>query len=132
GALVYDDYAHNPAKIRAFISALREKYPDKRIILLFQPHLASRTKSLFAEFTASFDNVEEILIAPIFLARETPDPEINSEKLADALRMRGKTAWAFASLEELAENVRGKFRAGDIVATVGAGDIYTIIPRIID
>lgn len=86
GALVYDDYAHNPQKVKAALQGARELYPDKKIIVVFQPHLFSRTKLLLNEFAESFGEADEVILAPIFPAREAFDPTISSEMLAEAIK----------------------------------------------
>ena len=85
GALVYDDYAHNPQKVAAALQGAREMFPDKRIVVVFQPHLFSRTKLLLNEFSAAFGDADEILLTPIFPAREAFDPTISSEILAERI-----------------------------------------------
>lgn len=122
GALVYDDYGHHPSEIETTLASVREQFPSKRIIIVFHPHLYSRTKLLLDEFTKAFDAADEILIAPIFAAREAPDPSISSEILAERISARGKRASAIA-LPEVSERIRHA-EAGDIFITMGAGDIY--------
>ena len=85
GALVYDDYAHNPQKVAAALQGAREMFPDKRIVVVFQPHLFSRTKLLLNEFAGAFSDADEIILTPIFPAREAFDPTISSEILAERI-----------------------------------------------
>jgi UDP-N-acetylmuramate--alanine ligase len=84
GALVYDDYAHNPQKVEAVILGAREMYPRKKIKIVFQPHLFSRTKSLLQEFAKALSLADEVILLPIYPAREAFDPTISSEMVADA------------------------------------------------
>ena len=86
GALVYDDYAHNPQKVKAALQGAREMFPDKRIVVVFQPHLFSRTKLLLNEFATAFNDADEVILTPIFPAREPFDPSISSEILAERIR----------------------------------------------
>ena len=86
GALVYDDYAHNPQKVAAAIAGAREMYPEQKIIAVFQPHLFSRTKLLLNEFSKSFVSADEVLLLPIYPAREAFDPTITSEMLAGKIK----------------------------------------------
>jgi UDP-N-acetylmuramate--alanine ligase len=86
GALVYDDYAHNPQKVRAALQGARELYPDKKITVVFQPHLFSRTKLLLNEFAGAFTDADEVILAPIFPARELFDASISSEILAEKIK----------------------------------------------
>lgn len=122
GARVYDDYGHHPTEIKATLTSVREQFPHEKIIVAFHPHLYSRTKILLEEFSSSFDSADEVLIAPIFAAREVPDPEISSGILAARIRARGKQAEA-VSLEEIPGRIRAA-RSGSIFITMGAGDIY--------
>lgn len=122
GALVYDDYGHHPTEVEATLWSVREQFPESQIIVAFHPHLFSRTKLLFEEFVSAFDAADQILIAPIFAAREAPDPTISSDLLAERIRARGKMASA-VTLSEVAEHIRSAGE-GDIFITMGAGDIY--------
>jgi UDP-N-acetylmuramate--alanine ligase len=90
GALLYDDYAHNPQKVRAALQGARELFPDKRIVVVFQPHLFSRTKLLLSEFATAFNDADEIILAPIFPAREVFDSTISSEILAEEIKKHNR------------------------------------------
>lgn len=128
GAEVYDDYAHHPTAIKKTIHAARERTTGK-LIVAFHPHTYSRTRDLFDEFTTAFEGVDKVLIAPIFAAREPDDGVTTSEKLAEHIRATGVDAIAgtFEEIEEVLGNEAGE---GDVVITMGAGDIYTIADRI--
>lgn len=131
GALLYDDYGHHPREIATTLKSVREQFSDKRIVVAFHPHLYSRTKALLTDFTQAFADADEILIAPIFAAREELDPEISSEILAQKICAQGKDAKAFDSLEAVGEYLAKNTRAGDLIITMGAGDIYTIGQRLL-
>ncbi|MFA6274455.1 MAG: cyanophycin synthetase, partial [Candidatus Paceibacterota bacterium] len=105
GTIIYDDYAHHPTEIRASLEALREIYPinNFKITIVFQPHLYSRTKALFADFAKAFKGADQIILLPIYFAREDLDPSISSGKLAEAIYQNGEKAIAFTDFE-LAEN----------------------------
>jgi UDP-N-acetylmuramate--alanine ligase len=124
GAVVYDDYAHHPAEIATTLKSVREQYPDERIIVIFHPHLYSRTKAFMHEFATAFEDADEVLVAPIFAARETPDPTVTSEVLAENIKKSGKEARALPSLEAATEYLKNGPKEGDLVVTMGAGDIY--------
>ncbi len=129
GALVYDDYAHNPQKVKALLSGLRELFPNERIIAVFQPHLFSRTKTLFQDFVTAFGDADEVIFAPIFPAREAFDSSISSDLLAEAVGKIRKGKGGVKSLGSFAEivfHIKNNSRKGDIVVTVGAGDVYKI------
>ena len=133
GSIVYDDYAHHPTEIKASLQALRELYPkgDKKITVIFQPHLYSRTKALFADFANSFHQADEVLLLPIYFAREDPDPSISSKKLADAITLAGDKAQAVEGFE-LAEEFVKKLNLGknDIFVTMGAGEAYKVAEEV--
>jgi UDP-N-acetylmuramate--alanine ligase len=136
GTIIYDDYAHHPTEIKASIEALRELYPEhgegqKKITILFQPHLYSRTKALFDDFAKSFKGVDKVLILPIYFAREDKDESISSEKLANAITKTGENAEAFSSFE-LAENyVKGlNLGSKDVFVTMGAGEAYKVVDKV--
>jgi UDP-N-acetylmuramate--alanine ligase len=133
GTIIYDDYAHHPTEIRASLQALRELYPvgKKKITVLFQPHLYSRTKALFGDFAKSFQEADRVLLLPIYFAREAKDESISSEKLAQAITLAGKNAQAFSSFE-LAENFVKSLNLDpeDIFVTMGAGEAYKVADRV--
>jgi len=144
GALVFDDYAHNPAKICATLKAFRSAYPNKRIVCIFQPHTYSRTKSLFEQFVNSFDDADTIIITNIYASlREKKDPTVSSEILADAIRLsprrspfghlRGVRNVVFLPyLTDVVEYIdKKKYGEDTIVITMGAGDIYKISSKLI-
>ncbi len=131
GTIVYDDYAHHPTEIRASLQALRELYPSKKITVLFQPHLYSRTKALFEEFTTSFKGADRIMLLPVYFAREEKDESVSSEKLTEAMVKTGGKAEAFADFES-AEAAVGALPLGsdDIFVTMGAGEAYKVAEKV--
>lgn len=131
GALVFDDYAHHPTAIRETLKAARERFPGKKITVAFHPHLYSRTKSLFQEFTESFSEADEAIIAPIYAAREEPDSSVSNALLAAQTKTRHGTAMAIESFIEIGEALKRESGAGDIIITMGAGDIYKVAEAIV-
>jgi UDP-N-acetylmuramate--alanine ligase len=133
GVIIYDDYAHHPTEIQASLQALRELYPkgEKKITVLFQPHLYSRTKALFADFTKSFHMADQTLLLPIYFAREDKDESISSEKLAEEINLAGDNVQAFASFE-LAEDYIKTLNPGekDVFVTMGAGEAYKVADKV--
>lgn len=123
GALVYDDYAHHPTEIRATLAALRGQYPKKRIIVAFQPHLYSRTKLLLKDFAKSFSNANVILLADIYAAREIDGGTVHSRDLAARI---GKKCLYLGSSSAIAAHLKENLKGGDVLITMGAGDIYKI------
>ena len=123
GTIVYDDYAHHPTEVRASLQALRELYPDKKISVLFQPHLYSRTKALFQEFTEAFGGADHVYFLPIYFAREAPDPTVSSELLAEHIQ----GAKAFAGFPEATDFFRNVgLGENDVFVTMGAGEAYKV------
>ncbi len=141
GTIVYDDYAHHPTEVRASIEALRELYPNsaeatlgkpsKKITIVFQPHLYSRTKALFADFAKCFHGADKIILLPIYFAREDPDESISSGKLAEAICKEGDKAIAFTDFELAEEYLKGQtFGKDDIFVTMGAGEAYKVADKV--
>lgn len=128
GADVYDDYAHHPTAVRATLKALRAKVKGK-IFVAFHPHLYSRTRDLLDEFATAFADADEVLVAPIYAARETDDGSISSEILAERIRATGVEATALDvdAIEERLRDVGG----GDTIITMGAGDIYKVADALV-
>ncbi len=130
GVIVYDDYAHHPTEVRASLQGLREIYPkgEKKITILFQPHLYSRTKALFDEFVTCFDEADTVLLLPIYFAREAPDPEVSSEKLSAAIHAhRAGDIQAFLNFDEAEKYIESmKLGEQDVLVTMGAGEAYKI------
>jgi UDP-N-acetylmuramate--alanine ligase len=128
GALVYDDYAHNPQKVRAAIAGAREFFPDKKIVVVFQSHLYSRTKTLLKEFSQSFTDADEIVLAPIYASREAFDPSITSEVLADEIRKNkgSDLVSSFKDFNEIEKHLGMTLKKNEILMVIGAGDIRKV------
>ena len=121
GACVYDDYAHHPSEIAATLAAARAM-EARRIILVFQPHTYSRTKLLFDDFAEKLSGADVLILAEIYAAREQNTLGISSKDLADSI----SGALFIPSFEEIAEYLKQNARPGDLILTVGAGDIYRV------
>ena len=120
-----DDYAHHPQELKAFIESLRMLYPEKKICAVFQPHLYSRTRDFADEFAESLSLLDELILLPIYPAREEPIEGVSSQLLLDKVHIDEKRV---LTKEELIEYVgRRKF---EVLATIGAGDIELLIPKI--
>lgn len=126
GALVYDDYAHHPTEIKATLRAARALFPANKIVVAFQPHLYSRTKTLLNDFASAFIDADKILLAPIYAAREKDDGTMSSRILADEMVKYSEDVQIFNSFDELENYAKETLREGDIFMTMGAGDIYKI------
>lgn len=135
GALVYDDYAHHPTEIQATLQGFRAKFPEGKIRVVFQPHLYSRTKLLLNDFAKSFGDANEVIVAPIYAAREANDPTISAEILAqriiDEQETPGFRAWAMLDFETIEKYLRETQTPNDVIITMGAGDIFKVGERLI-
>ena len=120
GAEVYDDYAHHPGELQALFDAVK-KLGYRRVICAFQPHTYSRTKALFDDFAAVLREPDLTVLAEIYAARETDDLGVSSRDLA---RVVPGSCYC-ATLPEVTERLRALAQPGDLILTVGAGDIYT-------
>jgi UDP-N-acetylmuramate--alanine ligase len=129
GADIYDDYAHHPTAIRATLAALRTKTKGK-VFIAFHPHLYSRTRDLLEEFATSFQDVDDVVIAPIYAAREENDGTISNELLAEKIRTHGVKATALDSFDAI-EKFLSAATEGDVVMTMGAGDIYKVADALV-
>lgn len=125
GVTVIDDYAHHPTEIKATLSTAKS-YPHKRIVCVFQPHTYSRTITLLDEFAESFYDADEIILADIYAAREQNTGAISSDTLGDLLRKKNLKCSNIHSFEEITAYLYDNTRDGDLVLTVGAGDIVKV------
>ncbi|MEX0672629.1 MAG: UDP-N-acetylmuramate--L-alanine ligase [Candidatus Paceibacterota bacterium] len=128
GALFYDDYAHHPSEIKTTLAAFREQYPDRNLRIIFQPHLYSRTSQLLDAFAESFEQADEVIVAPIYAAREDPAEGVDNHALTEAIVKHGTPAnvRALDSFEAIAEYISDSLEPSDLVVTFGAGDISAI------
>jgi UDP-N-acetylmuramate--alanine ligase len=125
GLRVYDDYSHHPAEIAAAVAALRDQAQDGRLLVLFQPHLFSRTRHLAHELAAALAAADAVCVTDVYPAREQPLAGVTGKLVVDALaelRPGMPVGWA-PTVEEGARFLRVWGRSGDTVATVGAGDV---------
>lgn len=120
GADVYDDYAHHPDEVAATISAVRDAMPGRRLVLAFQPHTYSRTSALFDDFVRELSRADVLVLAEIYAARERNTIGISSADVAEKI----PGAVFCETLPEVTEYLRQNVREGDVVLTMGAGDIF--------
>ena len=126
-ARVYvDDYAHHPREIEAFLHSLRALYPGKKLRVIFQPHLFTRTRDFAEGFSRSLSLADEVVLLDIYPARELPLPGVTSEMLLAAITTPVKSLQTKAQVLENTQN-NATF---DVLATVGAGDIDTLVPQL--
>lgn len=125
GIVVIDDYAHHPTEIMATLSAARNVRHNK-LWCVFQPHTYSRTKNLFDEFGRAFGDADEIIVADIYAARETDDGTISAAMLAERIAKEGGNARYVGDFAAIRQHLETHCRTGDLLLTVGAGDVYKI------
>ncbi len=125
-----DDYAHHPREIRATLKAARGCWPEHRIVSIFQPHRYSRTRDLFDDFAQLLSEVDNLIVTEVYPAGEMPITGADGRSLCKAIRKRGKDPVFVNSLEELDKLLAEYLKPGDVVLTLGAGDIGRFANRI--
>jgi len=127
GVLVIDDYGHHPAEISATLETARDCWQENRLIVVFQPHRYTRTKALYDRFVISFNEVDMLIVAPIYPAGERPIEGVDSKWLAQGIREHGhKDVFLGNSHDEILQLLLNNVKPGDRVITLGAGDVYRI------
>ncbi len=126
GARVIDDYGHHPTEVIATLAAIREAF-GARTTVVFQPHRYSRTRALLEEFGGAFFLADRVLVTDIYGAGERPDPEIGGPTVVDALIRHGHPAAEYApDLDEIPRRLLDELRPGEVVVTLGAGDVWRV------
>lgn len=125
GITVIDDYAHHPTEIEATLKSAAH-YPHRELWCIFQPHTYTRTKALFDEFAQALSHTDHLILADIYAARETDTLGISSEQLARAAASYGCDAIYLPSFDEIEKYVRDHCQSGDLLITMGAGDVVNI------
>jgi UDP-N-acetylmuramate--alanine ligase len=121
-----DDYGHHPVEMEATIAAARASFPDRRLVLAFQPHRYTRTRDLFEDFVRVLSTVDALVLADVYPAGEAPIVAADGRALARAVRVAGKVEPVFVeSVADLPATIRTIARDGDVVVTMGAGSIGT-------
>ncbi|MDE5832931.1 MAG: UDP-N-acetylmuramate--L-alanine ligase [Desulfovibrio sp.] len=129
GVTVIDDYAHHPAEIEATLRTARTVFPDRRIVVAFQPHRFTRSQAFFGDFCKVFANADELLLTEIYAASENPIPGVSGMSLCHGVRQVTDTpARYFQSIEEMKDELSGILVPGDILITMGAGTITGLGP----
>jgi UDP-N-acetylmuramate--alanine ligase len=126
GVLVIDDYGHHPTEIRATLETLRRRAGTRRTLVLFQPHRFTRTQALWDDFCRAFDEADVLRLVDIYPASEDPIPGVSAEALARAIAERGhrNVAW-LGELHAASERLGQEVAPGDVVLTLGAGNVWT-------
>ena len=127
GRVMIDDYAHHPDELRASITSVRDLFPGRRLTVVFQPHLYSRTRDFASQFSEVLSLADEVILLPIYPAREEPIPGVSSEMILDQVTCTKKCIY---SKENLINSIH--LSNFDVLLTAGAGDISNLLPKICD
>jgi len=131
--IVMDDYGHHPTEIMATLTAIRESYKGKRMIVVFQPHRYTRTQGLFHEFTRSFYQSDILIVLPIYAASEKRIKGVDAQGLCEGIRKHGHKEVSYApDFNQALSMITHKVKKGDVVLTLGAGDIYTLGEKLLE
>ena len=129
--MLVDDYGHHPRELAATIEAARSGWPERRLVLAFQPHRYSRTRDLFEDFSQVLSTVDVLLVTEVYAAGEEPVAGADGRALCRAIRNRGQVDPIFvAEVEQLPAALSGVLQAGDLVLTMGAGDIGAVVAEL--
>jgi UDP-N-acetylmuramate--alanine ligase len=124
---IVDDYGHHPTEIAATLEAIRQGYPNRRVVLAFQPHRYTRTRDLLDDFATVLSTADALLVSEVYAAGETPIVGADGRAICRAVRGRGHVEPVFvARVEELADALRDLLRPGDVVLAMGAGNISAV------
>ncbi len=127
GVTVIDDYGHHPNEIKAVLKTMAECYPERRRVVLFQPHRYTRTQALFNDFTTAFYQSDVLVVTEIYAASEPPIPGVQADKLAAAIQAHGHGNTRYVPGDvDLAALMVDEVREGDVVLTLGAGNIWQV------
>ncbi|MDO4699306.1 MAG: UDP-N-acetylmuramate--L-alanine ligase [Moraxella sp.] len=124
--LLIDDYGHHPTEVAATIKAARQSYPERRLVLMFQPHRYSRTRDCFDDFVEVLSGVDELLLLDVYAAGEAPIVGADTKALARSIRLRGQVEPTLVDKDNLAPVMQRVLKAGDILITQGAGNVGQI------
>jgi UDP-N-acetylmuramate--alanine ligase len=131
GVLVVDDYGHHPAEVRATLAAARSVHAG-RIVVIFQPHRYTRTRDCFEEFATAFNDADRLVVTEVYAAGEDKIPGVDGGSLADRIRAHGHRDVHFAAeLADVLAWLPGELRPGDLVITLGAGNVSSLGPRLL-
>ncbi|MBI3855302.1 MAG: UDP-N-acetylmuramate--L-alanine ligase, partial [Planctomycetes bacterium] len=129
GILVVDYYGHHPTEIQATLKAARERYPERKIWCVFQPHQTSRTKIFMKEFARSFTDASVVLLPEIYEARANGEKRVSSADLAQAISETGKAALFMPTFDEVVAFLKEKATPDCLILTMGAGNVDQIARR---
>jgi UDP-N-acetylmuramate--alanine ligase len=131
GVAVVDDYAHHPSELAATLAAARQAYPGRRLVAVFQPHLYSRTAAHGEAMGAALAAADLVVVTEVYAAREQPMAGVSGRQVAEAARRAGGDARFEPSRAEVGRRVYEALTPGDVVLTLGAGDITRVGPELV-
>ncbi|GGS38429.1 UDP-N-acetylmuramate--L-alanine ligase [Actinokineospora fastidiosa] len=131
GVRVYDDYAHHPTEVDAQLRAVRPAAGEGRIVVVFQPHMYSRTEAFAAEFATALGLADEVVVLDVFGAREEPVPGVSGALIADAVPLPEGRVHYEPAFDKVITKVADLVRDGDLVMTMGAGDVTSLGPELL-
>jgi len=127
-----DDYGHHPVEMKAALEGVRGAFPDKRLVLVFQPHRYTRTRDLFEDFVKILCGVDVLVLAEVYPAGESPIVAADSRALVHALRVAGQSEVVFVEdMQDMRQTIMQVARDGDVVVTMGAGSIGTVPTKLL-
>ena len=127
GITIVDDYGHHPTEIKTTLDALEKCWPDKRKVVVFQPHRYSRTQALFDDFTRAFYQSDVLLVLPIYAASEKPIEGVTGRLLCEGIQAHGhKEVFCAGGMQNAVEHLKSSLKPGDILLTLGAGDVWKV------
>jgi UDP-N-acetylmuramate--alanine ligase len=133
GVMVVDDYGHHPTEIKATLAAAKQGWPERRLVVLFQPHRYTRTRDLLEDFSKAFQDADRLFLTEIYAASESPIPGVSGARLAEAIRAVGHPPVTFVERkDQLTDQVLPQLKPGDLVITLGAGDIWKTGPALLE
>ncbi len=131
GIIVIDDYAHHPSEVQATLAAARQRYPDRTIWVVFQPHTYSRTRALLQAFASSFRQADHVLVTDIYAARERETLGVHASQLAELAAQQHPDVRYIGGLDNAVKTLLAELRSGDVLLTLGAGDGYLVGERVL-
>lgn len=130
-AMLVDDYGHHPTEVKATIAAVRSGWPERRLVMIYQPHRYSRTKELFDDFVEGLSKVDKLIMLDVYSAGEKPIPGADTKALCRSMRERGEIEPLYVSdMNTLPDVVAKLVRGGDIVITQGAGNVSAVAQQL--
>jgi UDP-N-acetylmuramate--alanine ligase len=125
--LVVDDYGHHPTEIKMTLKAMAESWPERRKVVVFQPHRYTRTRALFDEFTRAFYQSDELLVLPVYAASEDPIEGVTAENLCEGIKAHGhRSVRCMSGLKQAVSRLKKTLKPGDLLLTLGAGDVWKV------